>query len=135
MHALTFDEKHDYSQSTVGIELPIFLQTNPENPISTEVKLDTGSTYCVFQRKYGELLGIDIETGNKEKIGTVLGNGFNAYGHEIGLRYSSLEWEATVYFAEDENFPRSFLGRNGFLDRINVAILDNEQLLYLSSAA
>ena len=68
----------------------------------------------------------------RETIRTAKGT-FTAYGHEIVIKFSNLEWEAVVYFAQDESFPVSVLGRNGFLNKINIAIIDYDQLLYLKS--
>ena len=95
-------------------------------------KLDSGSTFCIFQRLYADLLGLETERGVAERIGTATG-AFTAYGHEITLTVMELEWRATVYFAEPEDFPVSVVGRVGFLDRLKVGLVDYEQLLYLSA--
>jgi hypothetical protein len=129
-HTLTFDEKIKYPDDAQGINLDVVISKETENPISATVKLDTGSTFCIFQRFYADLLGIEVEKGEKESIRTAKGN-FTAYGHEISIRFSNLEWEATVFFAQDESFPVSVPGRNGFLNKINIALVDYEQLLYL----
>ena len=57
-----------------------------------------------------------------ERIGTATG-AFTAYGHEITLTVMELEWRATVYFAEPEDFPVSVVGRVGFLDRLKVGLV------------
>lgn len=96
------------------------------------VKLDTSSTFCVLQRRYAELLDLDVESGTSKRIRTATGT-FMAYGHEITMTVSRLEWQAVVYFAEDENFPINIVGRVGFLDRLRVGVVDYEQLLYLAA--
>ncbi|MBA2735563.1 MAG: hypothetical protein H0U50_02125 [Pyrinomonadaceae bacterium] len=132
MHTLTFDEKVEYPDDKQGINLDIIISKQTDNPVSATVKLDTGSTFCIFQRFYADLLGIEVEKGERESIRTAKGS-FTAYGHDIVIKFSNLEWEAFVYFAQDESFPVSVLGRNGFLNKINIAIIDYEQLLYLKS--
>ena len=132
MHTLTFDEKVKYADDAQGINLDVIISKQTDNPVSATVKLDTGSTFCIFQRFYAELLGIEVEKGERETIRTAKGS-FTAYGHEIVIKFSNLEWEAVVYFAQDESFPVSVLGRNGFLNKINIALIDYEQLLYLKS--
>lgn len=132
MYTLTFDEKVEYADDAQGINLDVIISKQTDNPVSVTVKLDTGSTFCIFQRFYAELLGIEVENGTRETIRTAKGS-FTAYGHEIVIKFSNLEWEAVVYFAQDESFPVSVLGRNGFLNKINIAIIDYEQLLYLKS--
>ncbi|MGI8884911.1 MAG: hypothetical protein ACR2IA_11790 [Pyrinomonadaceae bacterium] len=132
MHTLNFDEKVEYPDDKQGINLDIIISKQTDNPVSATVKLDTGSTFCIFQRFYADLLGIEVEKGERESIRTAKGN-FTAYGHDIVIKFSNLEWEAFVYFAQDESFPVSVIGRNGFLNKINIAIIDYEQLLYLKS--
>ncbi len=132
MHTLTFDEKVKYADDEQGINLDVIISKQTDKPVSATVKLDTGSTFCIFQRFYADLLGIEVEKGERENIRTAKGS-FTAYGHEIVIKFSNLEWEAFVYFAQDESFPISVIGRNGFLNKINIAIIDYEQLLYLKS--
>ncbi len=49
------------------------------------------------------------------------------------MKIANLEWEATVYFVQDEHFPVSVLGRIGFLDRLQIGLIDYEQLLFIDS--
>lgn len=129
---LSFSELLIYPDNLQGINIEIVLSLGTNLPIAAEVKLDTGSTFCIFQRHYGELLGLEIETGDPEIIRTATGK-FIAFGHEITLTVANLEWDATVYFAKDENFPVSVVGRVGFLDRLKIGLIDYQQTLYLSS--
>jgi hypothetical protein len=48
------------------------------------------------------------------------------------LTVGQLEWQAVVYFAVSEDFPINVVGRSGFLDRLQVGIVDYEQLLYMA---
>lgn len=132
MHTLTFSEKIEYSGDEQGIELDVIVSIDKTNPVSATVKLDTGSTFCIFQRSYAESLGLEVEKGIKKSIRTAKGN-FTAYGHEVLLEFSNLNWTTTVYFAQDESFPVSVLGRIGFLDQLKIGLVEYEQLLYINS--
>lgn len=68
----------------------------------------------------------------RERIRTAVGS-FTAYGHEVNFAVSGIGWLATVYFAEDQSFPVNVVGRVGFLDRLKIALVDYEQMLYLDS--
>jgi hypothetical protein len=37
---------------------------------------------------------------------------------------------AVVFFAQDSTFNRNFLGRSGWLDRLRIAIVDYDRLLF-----
>lgn len=130
--SLTFSELIVYPDNLQGINIEIIISLGTNLPIAADVKLDTGSSFCIFQRHYGEMLGLEIEKGEPEIIHTATGK-FIAYGHEITLTVSNLEWNTIVYFTQDENFPVSVVGRIGFLDRLQIGIVDYRQLLYLSS--
>ncbi len=125
LNRIFYDRKPD-------ITFSIFLSSDSQTFVPVEVKLDTGSTFCVLQRQYAEALGIEVEHGTPERMRTATGS-FLAYGHEITLLMEGIEWQATVYFAEDEYFPVNVVGRVGFLDRLRIGLVDYEQTLYLSA--
>lgn len=94
--------------------------------------MDTGAADCLFDRFFGELLGIEVEDGVRQVYRTVAGS-FTAYGHEVTLRTLGLEWSAVVYFYEAANQQQNFIGRRGWLDRVRVGLVHYDQQLYLSS--
>jgi hypothetical protein len=98
-------------------------------PVTVGAKVDTGSKFCVFQPRYAEWLGFDLTSGIREKIRTAAGS-FPAYGHEVKLSVGDLQWDTTVYFAEPEDFPVNVVGRIGFLDHLQIGLVDYEQLFY-----
>ena len=92
--------------------------------------VDSGSTFSIFDRTCGESLGLSLELGLRQQVGTAIGS-FYCYGHELTVSVFDLEWQADVYFAEPEAFSMNVVGRVGFLDRLQLGIVDYEQLLYL----
>jgi hypothetical protein len=98
--------------------------------VKVDAKLDTGSKFCIFQPGWAVWLGLDLLGGVPQRIRTAAGS-FPAYGHEVTLKVGEMEWQATVFFAEPEDFPINVVGRLGFLDHLCVGLVDYEQLLYL----
>lgn len=127
--SLGFSDRISYSRYD-EITVEIFLSSNPETHVAVDAKVDTGSKFCIFQPRYAFLLGFDLKAGLRERIRTAAGH-FIAYGHEVTLRVTDIEWDTLVYFAEMENFPVNVVGRVGFLDHLQVGLVDYEQLLYL----
>ncbi len=127
---LRFATLHNYDLSESGITVPLTLLSGAES-VTFEAKVDTGSSHCVFQRQIGEQLGFQIERGIPERFGTAAGT-FLAYGHEVTLVVLGLETTTTVYFAADEHFTRSVLGRQGWLERVRLGLVDYGGQLYLS---
>lgn len=127
---LEFDSVHEYSIFKVGISVDATLQ-NGNYSVDIDAKIDTGSTYCVFERHYGERLNLNIESGTFVELSTVTGN-FHAYGHELTLSVLGIEFFSTVYFAESDYFDRNVLGRIGWLDRVKLGLIEQEGKLFLS---
>ena len=127
---LEFDVVHNYSLFEIGITVDATLQSGNLS-VDIDAKIDTGSTYCVFERHYGESLDLDIESGLPVIIGTATGT-FNAFRHELTLTVLGIETVSTVYFAENEYFDCNVLGRIGWLDRVKLGLIEQEGKLFLS---
>ncbi len=126
--SLTFPTLIDYrafDEITVKVDL-----ISGASAVTVNAKLDCGSKFCVFQPHFARLLGFELESGVPQGIRTAAGS-FPAYGHEVTLTVSGLEWQTTVFFAAPEDFPINVVGRIGFLDHLQVGLVDYEQLLYL----
>ena len=100
--------------------------------VDLTARLDTGAADCVLDRFFGEVLGIDVESGMRQVYRTVAGS-FAAYGHEVTLRTLDLEWSAVVYFYAAASRQNNFIGRRGWLDRVRLGLVHYDQRLYLSS--
>jgi predicted aspartyl protease len=128
---LTFAQLYNYPLNEVGITVVARLRHGPD-AVEVIAKIDTGATHCIFERRHGENLGLDIESGHKENFGTAIG-GFIAYGHELTFTVLGIEIEAMVYFVAHEGFGRNVLGQFGWLNRVRLGLVDVEGKLYLSS--
>ncbi|MGI8884962.1 MAG: hypothetical protein ACR2IA_12045, partial [Pyrinomonadaceae bacterium] len=62
METIEFVESYQYDTRLVGITVPAFLNYGGKI-VEIKTKIDTGSSYCIFQRKHAENLGIDVEHG------------------------------------------------------------------------
>ena len=130
MHQIGFGTKYEYSQLVGGIELPVELSMGGQS-FSLRAKLDTGSTYCIFQREYAEALGLEVETGQFQRMSTATGY-FDTYGHDVQISCLGHSTQATVYFISTPGVIRNVLGRIGWLDRHRVALIDHDLVCYLS---
>jgi hypothetical protein len=104
--------------------------TSPEQVAGfAGIRIDTGSSNCIFARSVGEELGLDIESGLRLLVGTVTGN-FVAYLHEVDLSLASFEFSGLVGFAADQGFRRNVLGRRGFIEQLTLGLVDYEGKLF-----
>lgn len=128
--SVEFDAVHWYSRFEQGITVRTLLRCG-DVEVLADSKIDTGSSFCIFERHLGESLGLNIEDGLSILIGTATG-AFLAYGHEVEMETLGINVVSTVYFAESEFFDRNVLGRIGWLDRVKLGLIDSGSLLYLS---
>jgi hypothetical protein len=128
-HELSFSQRYVYDSRTHGITVPATLK-NGGSVIELLAKIDTGVSYCLFERGYGESLGLSIENGVRQTISTV-NSRFEAYGHEVSIQVFGIETRSTVYFYADGSITRNVLGCRGWLDRIRLGLVDYDQVLYL----
>lgn len=128
---LTFTEQYEYNTLLSGITVPIKILSG-EDVVNFDAKIDSGSSHCIFRRKHGERLGLDIEGGEFHDFSTAVGN-FSAFGHEVELLVLDIAVYSKVYFAAEEYFSRNVLGRIGWLDRVQLGLVDYEGKLYLNS--
>jgi hypothetical protein len=126
---LSFRIEYQYKQER-GILLPVALRyAGRETDLFARV--DTGASFCIFQRVHAETVGIAVESGVPARISTVTGS-FVAYAHRVALAVLGIEVEATAYFAGDPAMPRDVLGQTGWLDRMRLGLIDHDRQLYLS---
>src|ERR1044072_1511963 len=129
-YRLDFSHRQSYAKQK-AITIPITLISGVTTYVDFSAKIDTGSTFCVFEKNYADWLELDLKSGVPVTIATATGS-FQAYGHELTLVVFDMQWQAIVYFAGDEFFYLNVLGRNGFLKRLRIGILDYEELIYLA---
>jgi Aspartyl protease len=131
LETLTFRSKYNYSNASTGIEVPISLGLGDARFVRLLAKVDTGASFCIFPREYAEELGLNVEGGHHQVVGTAAGR-FDAYGHTLTLGCFDWEFAAMVYFAAPANFPRSVVGRSGWLQHFPFGLIDYDAILLLS---
>jgi hypothetical protein len=129
-YQLSFERLMQYDPGLSGITIDVTLKLF-ENNVSLTAKVDTGASYCIFERSHGEALGLSVESGLLQPISTATGR-FITYGHEVTLSVAGFEINSMVYFAGHEEITRNVLGRHGWLDRVVLGLIDYEGKLLLS---
>ena len=131
MPAIEFSRIHSYLSAGEGISLPVFLNNGAER-VKLLAHVDTGASHCLFERRHGELLNLDVEAGNPMAFRTATGR-VEAFGHLVTIETLGLNFESVVYFFADERINKNLLGRLGWLDRIRLGLIDHDGVLYVAS--
>lgn len=127
-HQLTFASAYNYGSEAIIVPVELELA---DKSVRTDAFVDTGATFCVFKRELATALDIDVESGTPLRFSTVTG-GFNAYGHMVNLKTFGYSFDVMVYFAAFEAFTRNVLGRRGWLDHVQLGLVEYESTLYLN---
>ena len=131
MKQLNFDEELHYKNDDHGIPILVML-TYGGTSIEVTAKVDTGSAVCLFSHEDGLDLGVPVEHGVPTRLGGMAGS-LDAFGHEVTLQTGNIAFQSFVYFAKYPNLPRNLLGRQGWLRNLKLAVIDYDNLLYLSA--
>lgn len=131
MYNLNFEKLAFYNTGETGITVPVELSFG-DLTTPFEAKIDTGATACIFERRFGEKLGIETGNGDAMRFSSATGS-FLTYGHFVTLNVEDFEFYSYIFFAADENFKRNVLGRTGWLDRLRIGLIDYDGKLFLSS--
>jgi Aspartyl protease len=76
--SLNFEASHRYP-STDGIDIPVEVRVGNQR-VELIARVDTGAAHCIFDRRYGEELGLEVESGRPQRFRTMTGS-FVAYEH------------------------------------------------------
>jgi catechol 2,3-dioxygenase-like lactoylglutathione lyase family enzyme len=110
---LRFDVTFVYPDRAEGITIPTVLSFG-DRIVNTFAKADPGVECCVFSREIGEKLGLDIERGIHQPMGSLTGT-LDTFGHEVTIQTFDLTFQSIIYFAKYPGLPRNLLGRIGWL--------------------
>jgi hypothetical protein len=83
MPKLEFSQFYRYEPSARGIRMPVVLKSGGE-VADLVAYLDSGANNCLFERKHGEDLKLEIETGDRRVFRSVTG-GVETFGHIVEI--------------------------------------------------
>lgn len=74
-----------YAQGTLRPVIPIEIIFE-DRAVPYEVLVDSGADFCIFDAQIGEILGIDIISGEKQEVWGITGVGEYYYVHPVTLK-------------------------------------------------
>src|SRR5688572_21906539 len=101
LYNLNFEKLILYDTGEAGISVKVEISSGNLNT-SFDAKIDTGATACIFERRLGEEIGIEIETGDTMRFSSAT-DSFLTHGHFVNLVVGEFEFYSYVFFAANEN--------------------------------
>jgi len=64
-------------------------------------------------------------------MGSMTGT-LDTFGHEVTIQVNDIVLHSMVYFAKYPGIPRNLLGRNGWIRKLRLGLVDYDNTIYLS---
>jgi len=136
MPTLTFDLDHDYNSGPELHQALVHVRvfTKDGLPLSFQALLDTGASFCSFDKDVAELLGIDdIESGVPRRIAAAdvdEGSGDHEimYLHDVEIEFLGHKMNVPIGFVPTwPSGTQNLLGMKGFFESMQAAFLHRER--------
>jgi len=85
-----------------------------------EVLVDSGADICIFDLEMAELIGLDVEKGDKVFFAGVTGTQRVAYVHDIKINVGGHTLKTRAAFAALPAQGHGFVGQRGFFEFFRV---------------
>lgn len=82
-----------------------------------EVLVDSGADFCIFDAEIGELVGIDVVSGEPQTVGGITGALETYYVHPVTLKVGGWPYSVKVGFLRNiARLGYGVVGQKGFFD-------------------
>lgn len=133
---LNFQEEHPYILSLSNAPpyplVPVTLTGRRGLYVATYALLDTGADVSMFQSRWAEKIGIDLEAGREEHINGIKG-GILCFAHNITIKIGAIPVQCEVLFSRElgDNPEDQLVGREGVFDGMRFAFRQSIQKFYI----
>ena len=118
-----------YSPTILRPVIPILI-ANKNVSIQYEVLIDSGADICIFDAEIAEILGITIQSGEKQTVSGITGIPEFYYLHAVTLIIGGHKHKTKVGFLKNyNNQSYGVVGQKGFFDKYSVKFdLNKEEI-------
>jgi hypothetical protein len=111
--------KFSYKKYGPGILRPVIpIEIGYKNlSVPYEVLIDSGADFCIFDAQIADILGIDVETGEKNEVAGITGVNAPIYFHDIVIKVGGCPFKIRAAFLREiGKFGYGVVGQKGFFD-------------------
>ncbi len=113
--------------------IPIRLRSK-NDWITFDAYVDSGATYSIFKAEIAEILGIELDSGEKLLVTVGDGSLITIYLHKVEIEIGGETFSATIGFSKQLGIGFNILGRKDIFEKFVVCFNDKEKYLELSPA-
>ena len=93
-----------------------------DRAVRYEVLVDSGADICIFDGGIGDILGIDVESGERQTVGGIAGQSAAYYLHQIEIEVGGWPYKIRAGFLRNVagGFNYGVVGQTGFFEHFVV---------------
>lgn len=91
---------------------------NGARSVGYEVLVDSGADICIFDGDIGDILGLDVESGERQSVGGIAGQSALYYLHDVVIEIGGWPYKIRAGFLRNVagGFNYGVVGQNGFFE-------------------
>jgi predicted aspartyl protease len=98
-----------------------------KDSVNLRAFIDTGASYCLVHADVTEILGIDMEAGEKTEMVLGDGNILTVYLHGMVVSIGRMEFNARIGFSKGLGTGFDIIGRKGIFDKFKVCFNERDK--------
>jgi len=115
-----------------GRSLPIIsllLKGKGTDWITFDAFVDSGASYSIFKAEIGEILGLEVEKGEKMFITVGDGSLIIVYVHRLEIQIGDEVFEAEIGFSKQLGIGFNIIGRKDVFERFKICFDEKEKVI------
>jgi hypothetical protein len=97
--------------------------------ITFDAFVDSGASYSIFKAEIGDILGLEMEKGNKILITVGDGSLIVIYIHRLIIQIGDEEFEAEIGFSKQLGIGFNIIGRKDIFERFKICFDEKEKIV------
>ena len=97
--------------------------------ITFDAFVDSGASYSIFKAEIGDILGLEMEKGNKILITVGNGSLIVVYIHRLIIQIDDEEFEAEIGFSKQLGIGFNIIGRKDIFERFKICFDEKEKVV------
>jgi hypothetical protein len=97
--------------------------------ITFDAFVDSGASYSIFKAEIGDILGLEMEKGNKILITVGDGSLIVVYLHRLIIQIGDEKFEAEIGFSKQLGIGFNIIGRKDIFERFKVCFDEKEKVV------
>ena len=95
---------------------------NGDHAVRYEVLVDSGADICIFDGGIGDILGIDVESGERQTVGGIAGQAAAYYLHDVEIEVGGWPYKIKAGFLRNVAGGVNYgvVGQTGFFEHFVV---------------